>query len=302
MNRGIFIGRFQPFHNGHMAVVQEMEKAKDLEEIIIGIGTAQIGHTSYNPFTADEREDMIIKSLELEKPYQIIKIPDINDYSKWVSYVESLCPDFNVVYSGNTITKKLFEDKGYNVRGENVFEIISATEVRQLMVNKGNWQDYVPNGTVEVIEMVNGEKRLRELNSKYSNPGVTADVIIDYKSRGIVLIKRKFEPYKGLWAIPGGFLDAGRETIEMTGVREAEEETNLVININDLNLLGVYSEPGRDPRGPTISVAYYTKVNEGTLKAKDDAKEVKVFKNIPSRLAFDHNKILEDYFKIIKEV
>jgi len=166
MKRGIFIGRFQPFHLGHLDVVEEMAKAHDLDELVIGIGTAQIGYTAYNPFTADERELMIRRSMKIDKPYQIVKINDINDFPKWVSHVESSCPEFHVVYSGNTIVKDLFEEKGYEVRTLKGPKKMSATEVRQMIINGKGWKDFLPQGTIDTILEINGQERLRELAGK----------------------------------------------------------------------------------------------------------------------------------------
>lgn len=128
---------------------------------------------------------------------------------------------------------------------------------------------------------------------------VTSDLVINYKDWGIVLIKRKYPPYKNFWALPGGHLETGQENSEQAAIREAEEETNLKVNIKDLNLLGVYSNPHRDPRGHYVTVAYFTHVAEGDLQAMDDAKEIGVFnplKQLPL-LAFDHQQIIEDYLR-----
>ncbi|MBI2547334.1 MAG: nicotinamide-nucleotide adenylyltransferase [Candidatus Aenigmarchaeota archaeon] len=294
MKRGLFIGRFQPFHLGHFYVVNDMEKS-DVNELVIGIGSAQIGYTAYNPFTAEERGQMIKRSLSLEIPYHIARINDINDYPRWVTHVKSLTPEFHVVYSSNGIVKRLFEECGYEVRPVTHVSMISATEIRQLMVTGGNWQDYVPLGTRDVIFEVNGIERLKEITGKYMNPAVTADIIINYKGRGIVLIRRRHEPFRGYWALPGGFLNTGQESLETTARREVKEETSLTIEC--LELVGVYSNPERDPRGPVVSVAYSTDVNEGEPKADDDASEVAVFDKIPENLAFDHGKMLSDYFR-----
>jgi ADP-ribose pyrophosphatase YjhB (NUDIX family) len=109
---------------------------------------------------------------------------------------------------------------------------------------------------------------------------------------GIVLIKRKNPPYG--WAIPGGFVDYG-ESLESAAVREAKEETMLDVEL--LCQLGAYSAPDRDPRLHTISVVFRAKAN-GKPKAADDAAEIGVFNknNLPENLAFDHEKILQDYF------
>jgi nicotinamide-nucleotide adenylyltransferase len=300
MKRGIFIGRFQPLHIGHLSVIDDMNDAKDLDEIIIGIGTAQCSHTLYNPFSAEERREMIERSINISKPYTIINIPDINDFPKWVSHVESLAPKFDVIYSGNTIVKTLFEERGYEVRSGEFSHNISATEIRKMMIEGSSWGDYVPEGVREVIAEIRGVQRLRNIAARYMQPAVTADMIINYKDQGIVLIKRKDEPFKDCWALPGGHINTGLESIEETAVRETKEETSLDVKLNNINLLGVYSNPGRDPRGPYHSTAFYTKVESGIPIAADDALEVGIFKIIPDKLAFDHKIILEDYFQKIR--
>ncbi|HID93909.1 MAG TPA: NUDIX hydrolase [bacterium (Candidatus Stahlbacteria)] len=122
-------------------------------------------------------------------------------------------------------------------------------------------------------------------------PRLTVDIIIELND-GIVLINRKNPPYG--WAIPGGFVDYG-ETVEEAAIREAKEETSL--DIERLSQFHVYSDPGRDPRGHTVSVVFVAK-GIGVPMAASDAKGIGVFKrgNLPQNIAFDHRKILEDYF------
>jgi len=119
----------------------------------------------------------------------------------------------------------------------------------------------------------------------------TVDIIIRYKG-GILLIKRKHEPFKGKWAIPGGHLDEG-ESLEQAAVREAKEETGL--DVKFLEQLHTYSDLQRDPRGHFITTVFYAEAS-GDIKAGDDAKEVEIFHldKLPE-LAFDHKKILMDY-------
>ena len=126
----------------------------------------------------------------------------------------------------------------------------------------------------------------------FRNPVPTADIIIRVDG-GIVLIKRKNPPYG--WAMPGGFIDYG-ESAESAAVREAREETSL--NITDLKLFGVYSDPDRDPRQHTLTVVF-TANAKGTPVAQDDAADIGVFTrdNLPAPFAFDHEKILDDYFR-----
>lgn len=133
-------------------------------------------------------------------------------------------------------------------------------------------------------------------STDFRNPFPTVDIIIEIDNSGIVLIKRKNPPHG--WAIPGGFVDYG-ETAEEAAVREAKEETNLDVEL--VRLLGVYSDPARDPRFHTISTVYVAKAS-GTPVGQDDADEARVFTkdSLPDDLAFDHRSILDDYFSSIK--
>jgi len=121
-------------------------------------------------------------------------------------------------------------------------------------------------------------------------PLLTVDTVIIYHGK-IVLIRRKNPPYQDHFAIPGGFVEVG-ETVEAAAVREAKEETGLDVKL--MKLLGVYSDPSRDPRGHTVSVCFLA-LGSGNLKAGSDAKDTGLFgiDEIPE-LAFDHNKIIED--------
>ncbi len=127
------------------------------------------------------------------------------------------------------------------------------------------------------------------------NPFPTADAIIEVGDR-IVLVRRK-NPPEG-WAIPGGFVEAG-ESVETAAVREALEETGLEVTLS--LLLGVYSDPSRDPRFHTVSTVYVGRA-EGSPAGGDDAAEARLFseEDLPSPLAFDHAKILADYFRFRK--
>lgn len=123
------------------------------------------------------------------------------------------------------------------------------------------------------------------------HPLLTVDIIIPTSS-GIVLVKRAHEPYKGRWALPGGFVHYG-EKVEDAAMREAEEETGLKVKLR--KLVGVYSETNRDPRGHVVSVCFLAERVNGKPSAKGDATEALIFKDIPwQELAFDHARILKD--------
>jgi len=126
--------------------------------------------------------------------------------------------------------------------------------------------------------------------ARYRNPFPTVDIIIEYSS-GIVLVSRKNPPHG--WALPGGFVDYG-ESLEDAARREAREETSLIID--NLQMLNVYSDPGRDPRFHTITTVFVSR-GEGVLQAEDDAQDAMVvaLDDLPEPIVFDHAKIIEEY-------
>ena len=143
--------------------------------------------------------------------------------------------------------------------------------------------------------MTDSKSRQSHSKCRPVTPEVCADIIIEMRTPegkpGVVLISRKNPPYG--WAIPGGFVDVG-ETVEKAAVREAFEETCLCIR--NLRLMGVYSDPRRDPRGHTVS-AVYTATASGKPRGADDAREARVFPidHLPRPLAFDHGRILAEW-------
>ena len=125
-------------------------------------------------------------------------------------------------------------------------------------------------------------------------PALTVDAVIEYPDDRLVLIRRGHPPFEGEWALPGGFVDTG-ETVEHACVREVREECNIDVDLKEI--LGVYSDPDRDPRGHTVSVVFKGSYRSGELLGKDDAKEARLFSRAELRkieLAFDHTEILTD--------
>jgi ADP-ribose pyrophosphatase YjhB (NUDIX family) len=132
--------------------------------------------------------------------------------------------------------------------------------------------------------------------SRYRNPLPAVDIIIEYQDQGLVLIERQKPPYG--WALPGGFVEYG-ESLEEAARREAKEETGL-----DVTLLGQfhsYSDPARDPRQHVITMVFVAKA-QGHPQAASDARSLAIFSaaDLPSQLAFDHSRILQDYLKVRK--
>jgi len=163
--RGFLIGRWQPLHNGHLTIIREI--ASEVDELIIGIGSAQRSHTTKDPFTAGERIMMIIKTLKkYDFPYYVIPIKDIEFNAVWVSYIEALTPPFDVVYTGNPLVRELFVERDYIVKKPKLYnrKEYSGSEVRKRMINGEEWKHLVPKEVVDVICEIDGENRIRRLN------------------------------------------------------------------------------------------------------------------------------------------
>ena len=136
---------------------------------------------------------------------------------------------------------------------------------------------------------------------KYKIPSLTVDIFIYNENHEFILIKRKNDPFKDCWALPGGFVDYG-ETTEDAAVREAKEETSIDVELE--RLFNVYSDPDRDPRRHTVSIIYLAHGNFDDAKADDDAKDIGVFSFDvlkEMKLAFDHETILSDIKKHLGE-
>jgi len=136
--------------------------------------------------------------------------------------------------------------------------------------------------------------------SNYKVPSLTTDIFIFDENFNFILIKRKNDPYKGHWALPGGFVEYG-ESVETSAIREAKEETSIDVELIDL--VNVYSTPDRDPRGHTVTVAYTAKGDMSVKKADSDAADIAIFS--PEKLdeidlAFDHEEIIKDCLKTAK--
>jgi nicotinamide-nucleotide adenylyltransferase len=170
----LFVGRFQPYHLGHLAATKWILERE--ERLIIGIGSAQYSHTFENPFTAGERIEMIIATLEeegLAGRCIIVPIPDVGQHAIWVQHVKQYCPPFSRVYSNSSLVRRLFVEASIEVREIPFFERdkYDATYIRRLMIEGGEWEKYVPRPVVSVIKRIGGVERLREIVTKSNKQG-----------------------------------------------------------------------------------------------------------------------------------
>jgi nicotinamide-nucleotide adenylyltransferase len=167
MNRGIFVGRFQPFHKGHIAVIKKI--MNEVDELIIIVGSSQYSHTLDNPFTAGERITMIRMALEEERiqlsKIWIIPVPDVHQHALWVSQIKGYSPEFNIVYANEPLTRRLFLESGFRVKPMQLInrDDYMATKIRNQITTKGNWEELVPKSVAKYIKDIKGDRRIRDL-------------------------------------------------------------------------------------------------------------------------------------------
>lgn len=162
---GLLIGRFQPFHKGHLEAVNFA--LSKVEKLWIGIGSSNKSYEKRNPFTADERKEMILSSLDskiLER-VKIFFVPDTGDHEKWTYHVDSIVPEYDAVFSNDDFTITL-----YKKRGKNVIEVpllkrdmISGTNIREMIASDKDWSVLVPVGTKNVLLKIDAKSRLSKI-------------------------------------------------------------------------------------------------------------------------------------------
>jgi nicotinamide-nucleotide adenylyltransferase len=137
-----------------------------VDEIVIGVGSAQLSHTLDNPFTAGERVLMLTRSLtDLDCPFYVIPIEDIQRNALWVAHVRSMTPPFETVYSSNPLVMQLFAEAGMAVQSPDMYERLthSGTAIRRRMLDGEPWEHLVPPAVVEVIREIRGVERLQRI-------------------------------------------------------------------------------------------------------------------------------------------
>ena len=138
---GLLIGRFQPFHKGHLAAVTF--GLSQVENLWIGIGSSNKDNEKRNPFSADERNEMILSSLDSStlNRVQVFYVPDVNDHAKWTQHVDAIVPKYDVVFSNDDFTIALYQKRGMKVIPVPLLqrEVISGTRIREMIATRKNW-------------------------------------------------------------------------------------------------------------------------------------------------------------------
>jgi len=162
---GLFVGRFQPFHLGHLDAIQFA--LSKVDNLWIVVGSSNKENEEKNPFSADERKEMVLSSLDdsMIQKIKIYNIPDFDDHKKWADDIDSVVPKFDVVFSNDEITKHIYEKKGtkviqvpYTNRDE-----LTGTNIRNRMKNDQKWEHLVPAGAKKVLDKIDVRNRLKIL-------------------------------------------------------------------------------------------------------------------------------------------
>ncbi|HET6809267.1 MAG TPA: nicotinamide-nucleotide adenylyltransferase [Nitrososphaera sp.] len=174
--RGLMLGRFQPFHKGHLALTKQI--LSECDELVIIIGSAQFNFIDKDPFSAGERVLMIHEALkeegiDLSRCYIIPVVNDENN-ARWLAYLRSMVPPFDVLYSGNDFVKYLArsQDSGIAIKEPMFAEIneYNGTNIRHLMQDGKPWEHLVPPAVAKVIQQIGGIVRISMLARSDSNP------------------------------------------------------------------------------------------------------------------------------------
>ena len=166
-SRGLYVGRFQPFHLGHLHAIRYV--LSEVDEVVIVIGSAQYSHSLDNPFTAGERVTMVRKALDEAKisssKYWIIPIRDMHVHMMWVAEVRGYTPKFEYVYSNESLTCRLFMESGFPVKSIpfKKRQLYLATEIRERMLKNKSWTALVPRSVAKYIKEIDGVSRLQDL-------------------------------------------------------------------------------------------------------------------------------------------
>jgi len=167
LTTGLYIGRFQPFHLGHLEAVKHI--LGKVDELVIVVGSAHDSHTIDNPFTAGERITMIRLALKEAKidanRYTILPLPDAEFHKVWVSHLLSQTPSFDLVFTNEPLTGRLLKEAGMRVEKIPMFNrgAFTATEVRKRIIDGKNWEELLPKSVAAYIKQIKGEERMREI-------------------------------------------------------------------------------------------------------------------------------------------
>jgi nicotinamide-nucleotide adenylyltransferase len=168
--RGLLVGRFQPFHRGHLRVVETIRRARPDAALILAIGSAEESYTWKNPFTAGERFEMMDRTVGggPGPRVHLVPVPDIRRHAQWVRYLESQLPSFDRVYTNNPLTRLLFERAGYAVENPPMYARpkFEGEHIRRCLAADRGWRALVPPPVADYLTEIEAPHRLAMLRDR----------------------------------------------------------------------------------------------------------------------------------------
>ena len=162
---GLLIGRFQPFHLGHLDALKFA--LSKVDKLWIGLGSSNKPLQKNNPFSVEERRKMILDSVDnyIKNKIQIFPIPDFEDHKKWADYIDTIVPKYDVVFTNDDMTKYLYSKRGFQTFSIPFTkrDVLSGTNIRDLIVSDQSWEQFVPEGTRKFLNEINVKERLKNL-------------------------------------------------------------------------------------------------------------------------------------------
>ncbi len=162
---GLMIGRFQPFHLGHLKSLQFA--LTKVDKLWVGLGSSNKPAQKNNPFSADERKEMILSSIDnsTKDKISIYFIPDLDNHVKWIEKIDTIVPKFDIVFSNDELTKHLYSKKSVKIIPIPFLkrDVLSGTNIRNLIISDQKWYDLVPEGTKNFLINASAKKRLKNL-------------------------------------------------------------------------------------------------------------------------------------------
>jgi len=162
---GLLIGRFQPFHLGHLDALQFA--LSKVDKLWVGLGSSNLPPQKDNPFSAEQREEMILSSIDevMKEKISIYFIPDLDNHIKWIEKIDTIVPKFDIIFSNDELTNHLYSKRNIQVMTIPFLkrDKLSGTHIRDLIISDQKWNDLVPDGTKNYLEKINAKNHLKNL-------------------------------------------------------------------------------------------------------------------------------------------
>ena len=162
---GLLIGRFQPFHLGHLEALQFA--LSKVDKLWVGLGSSNIPAEKNNPFTAEQRKEMILSSIDdsMKERISIYFIPDVDNHMRWIEKIDTIVPKFDIIFSNDELTNHLYSKRNIQVLPIPFLnrESLSGTNIRDLIISDQKWDDLVPDGTRNFLEKTGAKEHLKNL-------------------------------------------------------------------------------------------------------------------------------------------